>query len=120
MKRAHRVAWRLVNGPIPEGMWVLHHCDNPSCVNPKHLFLGTPKDNAQDMIKKGRQGDNRGENAGGAKLTAEDVRAIRREYARGGVTQRALARRYGVSKGSIWYIVNYGTWKHLDEQETNR
>jgi len=52
--RAHRLAWELANGPILEGLWVLHHCDNPPCCNPRHLFLGTAKDNRQDDMRKGR------------------------------------------------------------------
>lgn len=51
---AHRIAWTIYNGPVPDGKWILHHCDNPSCVNPSHLYAGTPKDNAQDRMKRGR------------------------------------------------------------------
>jgi hypothetical protein len=51
---AHRLSWTMANGPIPAGMWVLHHCDNPPCVNPDHLYVGTPSDNAQDRERRGR------------------------------------------------------------------
>jgi len=76
----HRVSWILNKGAIPDGNQVLHHCDNPPCVNPDHLFLGNPKINAEDRVKKNRQAQGeslgllmRGENHGKAKLTAKQV-----------------------------------------------
>ncbi len=75
--RAHRVSWELYHGPIPEGMGVLHKCDTPTCVNPRHLFLGTQKDNAADAGKKGRLAI--GEDNGKTKLTDEQVRQIRED-----------------------------------------
>jgi hypothetical protein len=72
---ASRVSWEHFRGPIPSGLHVLHKCDNPECANPDHLFLGTPKDNARDAVAKGRYA--KGERHGMAKLTADDVRAIR-------------------------------------------
>jgi len=61
--RSNKVAWIIANGPIPEGLWVLHHCDNPSCVNPKHLYLGTNKENCRDRAERGRGFYKKGENA---------------------------------------------------------
>src|SRR5262245_839701 len=93
--QAHRLAWALRNGSIPDGLWVLHRCDVPLCVNPAHLFLGTVLDNNRDALRKGRAAV--GERAPAAKLTAEDVQRIRREYAEGDGGTRTLAARYGVS-----------------------
>lgn len=101
-------------------MSVLHHCDNPSCVNPEHLFLGTATDNMRDMTRKGRNIRQthpekfRGENAGLAKLTEEQVRDIRRLYAAGGVTYKELARRYGVAKYAIQSVVKRLTWREVE------
>jgi hypothetical protein len=119
----HRFSWRLHNGSIPAGIFVCHHCDNPACVNPAHLFLGTHDDNMADRNRKGRMefGDQhharrhpelvaRGERNGQAKLTMPHVRAIREAYRAGGLSQRALAAQYGVTQRVIWGIVNNRAW----------
>lgn len=100
--KAHRVSWELHNGPIPGGLCVLHHCDNPLCVNPDHLFLGTRKDNSDDMIAKGRDRKlpQPGESNGMAKLCAADVAFIR-SSAEGPV---ALGKLFGVHYRHIWAI----------------
>src|SRR3990167_1210519 len=92
---AHRYSWELHNGTIPDGLWVLHHCDNPACVNPDHLFVGTQTDNMQDMISKGRSEylGISGENNHQAHLTTDIVKIIRKRYAFGGITQQKLADR---------------------------
>jgi len=99
----------LTNGPIPDGMQVLHRCDNPPCCNPAHLFLGTQADNIADMIAKRRGGAVSGEAHYRAKLTADQVSAIRARYA-AGETQVALAREFGVSQTNISRIVRGTTW----------
>jgi len=113
--RAHRVSWELANGPIPKGICVLHHCDNPSCVNPSHLFLGTKLDNAQDAIKKGRYVNLRGEDNGAAELTEQDVHEIRQMLGRG-IPQRVIAKKYGVSKSTVTRIGAGKTWGWLKEE----
>jgi hypothetical protein len=113
-EEAHRVAWRLTYGPIPDGLCVLHRCDNRPCVNPKHLFLGTIADNQADMVAKGRSP--RGERQGRSKLTAEQVHAIRRALA-DGVTQKELARQYGCSPSNIGLIRHGTNWSWLKERE---
>lgn len=157
--RAHRLAYILTYGPIPPGMLVCHNCpdgDNPACVNPAHLFLGTVDDNAKDMVRKGRSlsgdrnpahlhperiprgerhhwnarpetrlvGDRHpmrinpdfalaGERNGNARLTDDAVREIRRIFAAGGITQRELGERYGVSQVKISQIILRKSWKHV-------
>ena len=103
---AHRVVLGLEDTSSP---CVLHKCDVPSCVNPSHLFLGTHKDNSVDMVKKGRS--TRGERNSHAKLTEDQVHAIRTTYAQGGITQAALSRQYGVTDVMISYIVNGKNWR---------
>lgn len=95
---AHRVSWTLACGPIPEGKWVLHRCDNPACVRPDHLFLGDHDDNMADMAKKGR--------AGRSKLTPRQVRMIRSRYAHGGVTNTQLAVTFDLCQAAISNIIN--------------
>lgn len=116
---AHRVIWTLNNGPIPAGISVLHHCDNPPCVRLSHLFLGTKSDNNKDRAAKGRS--SRGPAHPKAKLTEQDVRDIRRLYSpaksgRGGpqpTSGPTLAARFGVSPHTIHGIIHRWTWKHV-------
>lgn len=111
MVRAHRVAWELAHGPLslPADATVCHRCDNPACVRPDHLFLGTQLDNIRDRDAKGRAA--RGAQTGAAKLSDEDVRAIR--AAAGDLSGRALARRYGVSHVVVQGILRGESWRHV-------
>lgn len=115
MRQAHRVSWEMHRGAIPAGLFVLHSCDNPPCVNPDHLFLGTQKDNALDRDRKGRREAPQGEKNGFAKLTSEKVEAIRREYQRGSSLfgLKALGIKYCVHSGTIWGIVHRKRWSHI-------
>lgn len=109
--RAHRVSWELSFGPIPDGKLVLHRCDNPPCVNPSHLFLGTGADNSADMVQKNRH--LYGERNHNAKLTEAFVLEIRRDYASGATTFRDLAKHYGVHESIVADAVQGKTWKHV-------
>ena len=128
--RAHRASYEMRHGPIRSGMVVCHRCDNPSCVNPDHLFLGTAADNVRDMHTKGRAnvpsrsgGQHwtkykpdriaRGGTAKRSPLTDGAVLEIRRRFRDGGVTQRALAADFGTTYKNINLIVHGKTWKHL-------
>lgn len=108
---AHRFSWELsTNLPIPIGMDVLHHCDNPSCVNPDHLFLGTHTDNMHDMILKGRLVPLKGEKNGMSKFTQEQVDEMRYRYLNG-ETQVSLAKELDVTQPAISAIITYKNWK---------
>jgi hypothetical protein len=110
--KAHRVAWELTNGDIPEGLDVLHHCDVRHCVNPSHLYLGTDLENARDRERRNRRNPAKGEHNGRARLTQADVDVIR--FCHGlGETQRSLGFRFGVSQGQISRIVRGVQWPHL-------
>ena len=115
--KAHRVSWQLHNGPIPEGLHVLHNCDNPSCVNPKHLHLGTNADNVREKVERGRHPclSFPGERNGNAKLTVDQVIEIRRQYADCGTSQVDLAEIFGVTYQLIWRIVHRKCWKHVED-----
>ena len=112
MKQAHRVAWELDHKELPVGACVCHHCDNPSCVNPSHLFIGTLADNNRDMREKGRARYIRGEKVGNSKLSSDDVRAIR-GYVAQGQSRRSIARALGVSPSTVGDCVNGKTWAHV-------
>lgn len=138
--RAHRVAWEMSCGEVPDGLFVLHRCDNRRCCNPAHLWIGTHKENMADMQCKGRaatgerngarlhpdrlvRGDahparyvsgwSQGERNGGARLTVQQVQYIRDRYDAGGVTMKALGDEHGVSTQSIYRIVRRKGWRHV-------
>lgn len=108
---AHRVSYEIVYGEIPEGMEVCHKCDNPSCVNPNHLFLGTRQDNIDDRERKGRNVFFVGEEQPRAKLTKKAVKDARWERAYKGTSFQMLADRYGVSKKTMMNAIKGVTWK---------
>lgn len=107
--RAHRAAFHFNVGPVPDGMHVLHRCDNMACVNPAHLFLGTNADNVADKMAKGRHRAANGERQGHAKLTDEQARNILHDQR----MQRVIAHEYGVSKATICMLKQRKTWAHL-------
>lgn len=107
--QSHRVAWILTHGAIPNGMHVLHKCDNPTCVNPSHLFLGTNQDNVDDKMNKGRFVPVCGESHPKSKLTEADVLAIRGSLLPTGV----LSKQYGVSTSLVLRIKKRKTWAHI-------
>lgn len=102
--KAHRLSYEHHNGKIPDGMMVCHSCDNPSCINPQHLFVGTASDNNQDMMSKGRHRPGRrslrGERNGNAKLSWEDVESVRKRVS-SGETRRSVAKSLGMHRSTI-------------------
>lgn len=123
-ERANRLSWLLHRGPIPEGLWVLHKCDNPFCVNPGHLFLGTHLDNMADMVRKGRHATKhgrgmtpefavRGQDHGNAKLTT----AAAQEIINSKISASVLAQKFGVKERIIYAIRSGKRWAHLQRKE---
>lgn len=112
---AHRVSWIIHFGEIPEGLYVCHKCDNKKCTNPEHLFLGTPKENTQDMLKKDRKNTPIGEKVFSSKLTSKQVIKIKKMLSLG-VTMTKLALKYNVSLSAISDIKKEKTWKHIKSE----
>lgn len=115
-KLATRVAWEMHFGAIPEGLYICHTCDNPACVNPSHLFLGTPLENMADMKLKNRSNRCKGERQGSAKLTNDIVLSIRRFRKNNpDVSSASIARIFEVSKHSVYSVLSFKSWNHLEE-----
>lgn len=120
IEKAARVSYEMHHGPIPFGLLVRHQCDNPNCVNPSHLLAGTVKQNAADMMSRGRgkyvlpltRGIAPGETNGNARLTEEKVRRIREAYA-SGRTLHSLGEEFGVQFSCIHKVVSRQSWKHV-------
>jgi hypothetical protein len=106
---AHRFSYTQAFGEIPEGQLVLHRCDNPSCVNPDHLFLGTDQDNVSDMFAKGRGRKAKGSGHGRTNLTEDQVRSIRADPRK----LRDIAADYGLGKSAVGYIKSRVNWGHI-------
>lgn len=121
---AHRWVWEQINGPVPDGREVCHNCpggDNPSCVRPSHLWLGTHAENIRDAYAKGRMHGNTsahpsGEGHWAARLTTEDVLAIRRRV-KAGEVQLQLAREFGLTAAAINNIVKRRAWAHVPDDD---
>lgn len=109
--QAHRIAYLLTRGPIPPGMFVCHACDNPACVNPAHLWLGTNSDNMADMARKRRARHGQAHRA--TKLTEEQVRELLVLAQTGSYRHRDLARQFGVARSTVTKLINGTTWIHF-------
>lgn len=115
---AHRASWMIHNGEIPEGMLVCHHCDNRTCINPDHLFLGTAQDNLDDMTAKNRRA--KGERIGTSKLKQSEVDGIRNLYNSTNTTMVELGIKYSVHYTNVSMIINNKSWVDQDYTRTRR
>lgn len=127
VRRANRRAWEVFRGPIPDGMLVLHRCDNPPCVNPDHLFLGTNSDNMKDAHAKGRhktptqakpESQVRGERQHLSKLKASDIPAIFSLH-KDGLSAPQIAAKFGVGKHCVKSVLSRETWRHVEVRDGN-
>lgn len=109
----HRLVYKQTRGSIPNKICVLHTCDNPSCCNPKHLWLGNHDDNMRDKKEKGRGRTGRGEKHGSAKLTERDVLEIKEKYLTGKYSQVKLGEEYAVNRSTIYRIIYQKCWKYI-------
>ena len=109
---AHQFAYLLFRGPLPQGYMVCHHCDNPLCVNPQHLFLGTQLDNVRDMFSKGRQPIRKG-SASYSILKEAQVLEIRKLAEVPGIKRSELAKAFGVTPATIGSVIRRSNWKHI-------
>ncbi len=127
------ISWILANGPVPTGLVVMHTCDNPLCVRPDHLSVGTVQDNSTDMTKKDRaaKGEQsghhihpertaRGERNGSAVIREADVQYIRKEHLARQATVKSLSKQFGVTETNIRNILAKKTWKYLEVSENER
>lgn len=110
--RSHRRSYEIFKGDISEGLQVCHKCDNPSCCNPDHLFLGTPKENVQDCIKKGRRPNSKKRAIASGKLKEEEVIEIRKLYNEG-MSQKDIQDKFKISQSQVSGILSYKFWKHV-------
>lgn len=108
-----RIAWELARGPIPDGLWVLHTCDNPPCLNPRHLWLGTALDNNRDAARKGRSQRWPAEHNFSAKLTWQAVDTIRASV----LDAKVLAVQFGVTRSTVYDVRNRRHWNDQDREE---
>lgn len=113
MLKAHRVSWEMHRGSIPKGLLVCHRCDCPPCVKPEHLFIGSAKDNTQDMIRKGRKAPSKGELHSQSKITEYDVRLIRALWDQRVLSQSKIAKKFNITRSNVSAIVRNISWKHI-------
>ena len=116
-EKSHRVSYMLANRcSILKNFNILHKCDNPCCVNPKHLFLGTQKDNVKDMIHKGRRSDTKGNANGHAKINDQDVIEIKRLFHEDKLNQTQISQLYPINNRMISRIITGQAWSHIKDK----